>query len=61
MAFVSITTSRPFSQLELDPIMNVFRDYMSLGGMLLWCSSNVLIVSTFLRSKLTYKVFMRSL
>jgi len=29
MASVSITTSRPFSQLELDTIMNVFRDYMS--------------------------------
>ena len=24
---------KPFSQLELDTIMNVFRDYMSLGGM----------------------------
>ena len=24
---------KPFSQLEMDTIMNVFRDYMSLGGM----------------------------
>ena len=24
---------KPFSQLEMDTIMDVFRDYMSLGGM----------------------------